>query len=286
MYWNQPNTILKYDQLTVKHIRKDHFSMDDHFHSRYEITYLIDGERHFFIKDTTYTLQKGDLVFIAPADIHRSFDANPSGYEKIELYFDPKWIHKTGVIASDFDVVYPFDQENRMLRLASREQEYVESLLFKMMYEMKQQPAGYNHEITMLLTQLLMFSTRQCHLLTHQQPRTLPVSDNITRMIRYINENYTEKLCLEHLAAMFHFNPSYLSYRFKEVTGISFIEYVNSVRVKEAQKLLTKSSSPVTDIALQCGFTNLTHFGRVFKYITGITPSAYRRKHSIDSPRL
>lgn len=286
MYWNQPNTIAKYDQLTVKHIRKDHFSMDDHFHSWYEITYLVDGVRHFFIRDTKYTLQKGDLVFIAPTDIHRSFDANPSEYEKIELYFDPKWIVRSEDIAPDFDVVYPFLQENRILRLAAREQEYVETLLFKMIYELKQRPIGFTHELTMLLTQMLMFTTRQCHLPTHQQPRTPPVSDNITNMIRYINANFTEKLYLEDLAAKFHFNPSYLSYRFKEVTGISFIEYLNSVRVKEAQRMLANSGSPVTDIALQCGFSNLTHFGRVFKDITGVTPSAFRRNHARDSAAI
>lgn len=279
MYWNHPNTIVKFDKLTVKHFRKDYFYMEEHFHSWYEMTYLADGQRNFFIKDTKYTVQKGDLVFIAPSDIHRSFDANPSEYEKIELCFDPAWVARAQAIAPDFALQFPFDQEVRILRLGPEEQEYVESIFFKMIYEMKRQPSGYTYEVTMLLTQLLMFSTRQYQLPASHQPLTLPAADNITKMIRYINDNYTERLYLDELAAIFHFNPSYLSHRFKEVTGISFIDYVNSVRVKEAQKLLVRSATPVTDVAMQCGFTNLTHFGRVFKDMTGSTPTAYRKNH-------
>lgn len=283
MYWNHPNTIAKFDQLAVKRLRKDRFYMDEHFHSWYEITYLMDGDRHFFIKDTKYALQKGDLVFIAPNDIHRSMDASPSEYEKIELIFDPGWLTKVQSLSPEVDLTFPFGHEVRILRLTVREQEYIECLFLKMMYEMKQKPPGYPHEITMLLTHLLLFSTRQYQSPTQPQPRAFPASDNITTMIRFINDNFMERLQLEDLAAQFHFNPSYLSFRFKEVTGISFVEYVNSVRVKEAQKQLVKSGQPITEIAMQCGFSNLTHFGRVFKDIAGITPTAYRKNHSVQS---
>ncbi|MFD0675702.1 MULTISPECIES: helix-turn-helix transcriptional regulator [unclassified Paenibacillus] len=281
MYWKYPDTILKFDGLTAKRFRKDHFYMDDHFHSWYEITYLLDGSRHFFIKDKKYVLKKGDLVFIAPNDIHRSLDANPSEYEKIELGFDLKWISRARNIAPDFEMDFPFHQDIRILRLTLQEQEYVESILTKVMHEIMQEQYGFQHEAAMLLTQLLMFSTRLYQLPSQQQPQTSPGSDNITNMIRYINDNYMEKLYLENIASKFHFNPSYLSYRFKEVTGISFVDYVNSVRIQEAKKLLVKSNSPVTEVAMQCGFTNLTHFGRVFKGLTGITPTLFRRNYNV-----
>ncbi|MNJ41043.1 Bifunctional transcriptional activator/DNA repair enzyme AdaA [compost metagenome] len=82
------------------------------------------------------------------------------------------------------------------------------------------------------------------------------------------------------LAEKFYVSPYYLSRFFKEATGFTFVEYVNSVRINEATKLLERSSLKVNLIAKKVGFGSVTHFGRVFKSVTGHAPLYYRKEAS------
>ena len=72
--------------------------------------------------------------------------------------------------------------------------------------------------------------------------------------------------------------PQYFSRVFKRATGVSFTEYLNGVRIKEAQRLLIKTDKTIYDIAEAVGYKSASHFGRSFTAITGISPSEYRRK--------
>jgi YesN/AraC family two-component response regulator len=86
------------------------------------------------------------------------------------------------------------------------------------------------------------------------------------------------ELSLQSLAEKFYVSPYYLSRFFKEVTGFTFVEYLNNVRVKEAKKLLESSSMKVNLIFKKVGFGSVTHFGRVFKSVTGYAPLHYRKR--------
>ena len=60
---------------------------------------------------------------------------------------------------------------------------------------------------------------------------------------------------------------------------MSYIEYLNKIRINEAQKLLTKTNKRITEIAIETGFNSLTNFGRVFKQISGCSPRQYKSRH-------
>jgi len=59
--------------------------------------------------------------------------------------------------------------------------------------------------------------------------------------------------------------------------GFSFVEYLNGVRIKEAQNLLLKTDMSIVDISQTVGYKSLTHFGRVFKNVTGSSPRHYKK---------
>ncbi|MBR2562605.1 MAG: helix-turn-helix transcriptional regulator, partial [Eubacterium sp.] len=71
-------------------------------------------------------------------------------------------------------------------------------------------------------------------------------------------------------------NPSYLSTLFKQVTGQTFKEYLNHVRIQEAQRLLTHTDYPIMEISIACGFSDQSYFTKVFRKYTGLTPRQYR----------
>ena len=94
-------------------------------------------------------------------------------------------------------------------------------------------------------------------------------------LLDHIDEHYSEDLTLEMAAEMLHFSPSHFSKTFKKLMGMNYVTYVNMVRIEHAVQLLSGSKHRMTDIALECGFSNIRSFNRVFKEITGYTPSTF-----------
>ena len=104
----------------------------------------------------------------------------------------------------------------------------------------------------------------------------------LQNLLTYINRNYREDITLEKAAAVLHFSPSYFSKLFKRLTGMNFVNYINVVRVEKAIEELQTTAKKITDIAVDCGFSNVRTFNRVFKEITGQTPTqAGKNKENI-----
>lgn len=103
---------------------------------------------------------------------------------------------------------------------------------------------------------------------------------NIQLLLDYIEEHYADPLTLTEMAKHFHFNPTYLSAYFKTHHKEGFSEYLNRVRIKKSMELLTLSKISISDISAMVGYSDHSYFCKVFKKITGMSPSIYRRKYS------
>jgi AraC-like DNA-binding protein/ligand-binding sensor protein len=98
----------------------------------------------------------------------------------------------------------------------------------------------------------------------------------ITRAKQYILEHFTEELSLNQVAAAVHTSSFYFCKLFKKSTGINFTEFVSRTRIEKAKNLLLNPNLRISEIAYEIGFQSLTHFNRVFKKITGQSPTEYR----------
>ncbi len=105
---------------------------------------------------------------------------------------------------------------------------------------------------------------------------TLSQYHKIQQAVRFINDNYRTDICLDAVAGGADMSPSHFSRIFKKVMGLSYQEYLNNRRITKAKSLLRTSPQSVTEIAVSLGFADPTGFGRIFKKLTGQTPSAYR----------
>ena len=94
---------------------------------------------------------------------------------------------------------------------------------------------------------------------------------------QYMTANSAENLTLESMARRAMLSESHFSRLFKSTTSIGFKEYLNMLRVREAQRLLLNTSASVCEIAFSCGFNDSNYFSNSFKKITGITPLEYRK---------
>ncbi len=99
----------------------------------------------------------------------------------------------------------------------------------------------------------------------------------ITDAVRFIGEHYAEALSQEIVAEHSNVSTSYLSRMFKEEMGVGFQEYLTDIRIKEAEKLLAASNLSIKEIAMSVGYPDEKYFSRLYKRLTGIKPSEYRR---------
>lgn len=97
---------------------------------------------------------------------------------------------------------------------------------------------------------------------------------------QYINENYNKAISLENVSSHIGFNPAYFSTMFKKATGQNFMDYVIEIRILNARNLLVQTNQDVADIAVKVGYTDLKYFSRIFKKLTNLTPSEYRKLYS------
>ena len=101
-------------------------------------------------------------------------------------------------------------------------------------------------------------------------------SRRITKACKYIEENISQKISLSDVAMLVNMSDSAFSHFFKKKTGISFITYVNNLRVAKACDLLASTSLSASEICYDCGFNNKSNFIRIFTKRKNMTPIEYR----------
>ena len=103
----------------------------------------------------------------------------------------------------------------------------------------------------------------------------------IRRARAYIHANQGDPIDLAKVAQAMHVSVFYFCKLFKKATGLTFTEYLGRVRVEKAKQLLLNPHLRISEIAYDVGFQSLTHFNRVFRQVTGKSPSAYREAKSV-----
>jgi AraC-like DNA-binding protein len=101
-------------------------------------------------------------------------------------------------------------------------------------------------------------------------------SVEIWKTRKFIEEHSGEELSLRRVAKAVNIHPNYLSERFKHVTGMNFVEYVARTRFEKACRLLCDGDLRISDIAFTAGFQSLSQFNRVFKRMSGKSPTQFR----------
>jgi AraC-like DNA-binding protein len=110
--------------------------------------------------------------------------------------------------------------------------------------------------------------------------RNLAEPVEIWKARRFIHEHSDEKLSLTKVSKSVNISANHFSETFKEVTGVNFVDYIARTRTEKARELLQNSNLRISEIAFAVGFQSLSQFNRVFKKLTGKSPSAYRAAHA------
>ncbi|GGH09183.1 AraC family transcriptional regulator [Paenibacillus segetis] len=263
--------------------RKLYSSMPSrHYHNGYEIFYLVSGDTCYFVDDKAYQVVGGVLMIINMNEIHKLVNSSGETFERITLEFKSEFIEGIFPDNSSIDIFSSFTKGLPMIKLSGQEQGAIEKRFDTMIHEYTQQPPGYESYLKMLLFELLLFIYRKME--SNPRPALNEanlVHKKIFEIVDYLNRHYDEQHTIGQISKNFYISPSYFCKTFRENTGFTFTEYLNNVRIKEARNLLTHGTDKISTIAESVGFESLTHFGRIFKEITGMSPLKYRQNYKV-----
>jgi len=130
------------------------------------------------------------------------------------------------------------------------------------------------HAVTHLLGTFAAHLSTQGNQIALQRSNSEPPA--VTKAKAYIEEHHADEISLPQVAAAVHTSTFYFCKLFKRSTGVNFTEFVSRVRTEKAKNLLLNQNLRISEIAYAVGFQSLTHFNRIFRKITGESPTEYR----------
>lgn len=166
------------------------------------------------------------------------------------------------------------------LHLSTTQQRTVHHLCVQLERELAQREHGYKSLCTGVLLQLLVFVSRcfdRSVSATHAGEEFDSKRTMVDTAIAFLEENYGSDVRVEDVARSAYISPSRLSHVFKDTTGMSLMDYLTQIRIDRAQQLLAETDRTVSAISFDLGIQSPTYFTRLFKRMTGQSPSQFRR---------
>jgi AraC-like DNA-binding protein len=270
------------------HNNKEVDNYSPHWHTAVEIIMPINNFYTVEIGRTTYLLQEGDILIIPPGELHELI-APKDGLRRI-LLFDYSLISSLKGITNIFTVL----NQPRLItpRNAPETNAELTKLYDEITYEYNSDNTLREAAIYSLIIKMFVVMGRKYMNTEHIFPdvklnKQKEYIEKFNLIFDYINENYIEEISLDTIADVAGFSKFHFSRLFKQFTDMSFYDYLNQRRVKEAERLLLNPNLSITEVAMRSGFSSISTFNRVFKNFKECTPTEfknlYQRRNRVKS---
>lgn len=265
------------NKFSISKIKRDaSFSMKTtHYHSYHELFYLISGECNMFVNHNIYKLKSGDMVIIPSGEIHKTNYRASGTNQRVAINFnqeDIKWLYESLGKGELYECM-----SGIVISIPEKRRDYVEGIMSKLIFE-NNIPDTLSPTFSKLLFQELILFILRCQKYEKNMIKEIDVENTLIQEVAtYIYNNYDKNIYLDEVANQFNISRSYLSKKFKEITGFGFKEYLVNVRIKHACKYLLETDKSITAIAFLCGFNDSNYFGDAFRHFKGVSPNKYRK---------
>lgn len=250
------------------------YEMPFHWHMEYEVIRVLEGAFHLFINGEQQSLNPGEAVFIPEGAVH----GGAGHHCKYEcLVFDLEYflakhpaIRQKYLAPLDGAIHNPF-----VFRAKSNEIALMPPLFETIRDEKNLYELAFMAALWQLLLALVENPQGKT---TDHAPFPIGPMKNVLRLIR---EEYAAPLTLTRLAQEASMAPRYFCRAFAGISGRPPMNYVNYYRIECAAEKLYATEDSITDVALSCGFNDLSYFSKLFKRQKGLSPRAFRQKRGL-----
>jgi AraC-like DNA-binding protein len=254
-------------------------------HDYFELACVLCGEITCQVADRRFVAKKGELIVLGSALYHR-MARNTRLHAKIAtLFFMPEVICEAGAHGDEAEFLMPFYLQDasfpHLIPAKTGIPAEALSLIQRIDAELPATTSRARLSVRTCLKMILILlvnyyskyiGSRQVDGVQQQ------ASQRIAPLFEFLETHYNRAVAVEDAAELLRISKPHFMRVFKQVTGQSFISYLNHFRIAKAQALLTSSDKPISQLSQEVGFCDQSYFGSVFRKIARMTPMAYRRR--------
>lgn len=255
------------------------FQIPVHWHDEFEIIYVRSGFLTVSISGESYIGKTGEAFVVSPGNLHL-MGVQTGTVDYYTFLFPLKYISFRTDDMLDEKLLEPLNSGHLMIcpRVKDTAKELCEQLIE--IYEAKKDES--ESKITtqvrtkIILLQFILEMWKKGFVIENDTSGRNTVEKE---MVSYIQQNFTGKISLREFGEQFHLSEKYISRYFKEHFHITLSQYVTYLRLEHAKQLLQDTDIPVTDVAMQSGYQNVSYFIRSFQKAYAVSPLKYRKNN-------
>lgn len=294
------NTIMFQDNDEFDYIRsyyhdsKRAFPIYMHRHNFYEINIIYKGFGYHYIKDQCYEAKEGCVFIIPPDIIHGYYTEKEDEFVIFHILIHPLFMERYKKELNSmrgFSILFEIEPKLReknknefFLTLSEAQMKDLQPLFDKLVGI---DDPFYHFSETEKIDRIGALLSTISHLTNYLVTKNQMIMENakkanvidstfIIKTMDYLNSNYAEKITIDKLADMANMSRASYIRHFEALNGKTLNQYLTKIRIKAACNLLKSTNLSITEISLQCGFFDSSHFSKIFKKMKNVSPLQYR----------
>ena len=255
------------------------FQIPVHWHDEFEIIYVRNGFLTVSISGESYIGKTGDAFVVSPGNLHL-MGSQTGTVDYYTFLFPLKYISFRTDDMLDEKLLEPLNSGHLMIcpRVKDTAKELCEQLIEIYMAKKDESESKITTQVRtkIILLQFILEMWKKGFVIENDTSGRNTVEKE---MVSYIQQNFTGKISLREFGEQFHLSEKYISRYFKEHFHITLSQYVTYLRLEHAKQLLQDTDIPVTDVAMQSGYQNVSYFIRSFQKAYAVSPLKYRKNN-------
>ena len=250
-----------------------------HMHREFEICMILSGEVAVYTNRQRQDFRKGDLILFNPRQTH-----------ELHGLTENSLILSVQVASGFYKRIYPEISRLEFGRIALADGDKqlsrrMQSLILKLASAYLKKEEGYEFFCMAYMSEFFgeLLRSQPCHLISEKEKsERYTKGKRMSRIMDYVENHFTEKLLLSDISELEGLSVYYLSHFFREMLGISFQEYIALRRFERARKMVEQTNRSITEICMECGFSDYRYLNKIYQKQLGYTPMEYRSSHEIS----
>ena len=255
------------------------FQIPVHWHDEFEIIYVRSGFLTVSISGESYIGKTGEAFVVSPGNLHL-MGSQSGTVDYYTFLFPLKYISFRTDDMLDEKLLEPLNSGHLMIcpRVKDTAKELCEQLIEIYMAKKDESESKIATQVRtkIILLQFILEMWKKGFVIENDTSGRNTVEKE---MVSYIQHNFTGKISLREFGEQFHLSEKYISRYFKEHFHITLSQYVTYLRLEHAKQLLQDTDIPVTDVAMQSGYQNVSYFIRSFQKAYAVSPLKYRKNN-------
>lgn len=252
---------------------------ENHWHEQIEILYFKSGSAIIECNSNPIYVKAGELLIINSNELHRGICLS----ENLNYYciiLDTSILYSKTIDICDTKYITPIVQNYIVFKNKIADDKAVTACIDAFIKEYNEKKLGFELALKCCLYQfftLLLRNYLACTMSPLNYNKRTKNFEIFNPILQHIENHFNEDLTVSMLSRMANMSKYYFCHSFKELTGKTFTEYLNIIRINKSELMLKSTNMNVTEVAAACGYNNLNYFSRLYKKYKSISPSKVKQ---------